>query len=115
MSHFAKVENGIVVDLIVAEQEHISTLNGTWIQTSYNTKGNRHLLGGTPLRGNYAGLGFTYDETHDVFYAPKPYPSWVLNNSTWTWEAPTTYPTDGRDYIWNEATTAWVVDTSKSQ
>lgn len=111
MSHFAKVLDGKVVQVIVAELEFFKTFvdssPGTWIQTSYNTYGNQHTQGGTPLRGNYAGIGYTYDQTNDVFYAPQPYPSWTLNQSTWTWEAPTPMPTDA-PYGWDEATTSWV-------
>jgi hypothetical protein len=111
MAHYAKVNNGIVEQVIVAEADFFNTFvdtsPGTWIQTSYNTYGNQHKLGGTPLRGNYAGIGYTYDATNDVFYAPKPFPSWTLNESTWLWEAPVTYPTDGKRYIWDEATTNW--------
>ena len=106
MSHFAKINNGIVTEIIVAEQEYIDSLDGTWLQTSYNTQGNQH-PNGRPLRGNYAGIGFTYDSTNDVFYAPQPYPSWILNNTTWTWEAPVAYPTDGKQYMWNEKTINW--------
>ena len=112
MAHFAKVNNGIVEQVIVAEPEFFDTFvdssPGTWIQTSYNTYGNQHKLNGTPLRGNYAGIGYTYDQTNDVFYAPKPYPSWTLNQTTWLWEAPTPYPTDDKIYKWNESTTSWV-------
>ena len=111
MAHYAKVNNGVVDKVIVAEADFFDTFvdssPGTWIQTSYNTYGNQHKLGGTPLRGNYAGIGYTYDATNDVFYAPKPYPSWILNESTWLWEAPIPMPTDGKDYIWDEATTNW--------
>jgi hypothetical protein len=111
MSHYAKVNNNIVQQVIVAEAEFFNTFvdssPGTWIQTSYNTRGNQHTLGGTPLRGNYAGVGYTYDSTNDVFYAPKPYPSWTLNESTWTWEAPVAMPTDGSPYTWNESTQSW--------
>jgi hypothetical protein len=89
MSHFAKVVNGKVVQVIVAEQEFfntfIDTSPGQWIQTSYNTYGNQHTQGGTPLRGNFAGIGFTYDYENDVFYAPKPYDTATLNTDTWTW------------------------------
>jgi hypothetical protein len=110
MAHYAKVNNGIVEKVIVAEQEFFDTFvdssPGAWIQTSYNTHGNQHPEG-RPLRGNYAGIGYTYDATNDVFYAPKPYPSWILNNTTWLWEAPTPYPTDDKRYTWNEATTSW--------
>jgi hypothetical protein len=112
MGHFAKVNNGIVQQVIVAEQEFFNTFvdssPGEWIQTSYNTYGNQHTQGGTPLRGNYAGIGYTYDQINDVFYAPKPYVSWTLNQSTWLWEAPVAMPTDDKSYRWNEATTSWV-------
>jgi hypothetical protein len=110
MAHYAKVNNGIVEQVIVAEADFFNTFvdtsPGTWIQTSYNTHGNQHPEG-TPLRGNYAGIGYTYDATNDVFYAPKPYPSWVLNNTTWLWEAPIAMPTDGKKYSWNEELGNW--------
>ena len=120
MGHFAKVVDGKVVQVIVAEPEFFDTFvdssPGTWIQTSYNTRGGVHYLpnsnepsGQPALRGNYAGIGFVYDHANDVFYAPQPFPSWVLNNTTWTWEAPTPYPTDGKIYTWDEATTSWKV------
>ena len=111
MSHFAKVNNGIVEQVIVAEPEFfetfVDTSPGEWIQTSYNTYGNQHKLGDTPLRGNFAGVGHTYDLINDVFYTPKPYPSWTLNETTWLWNAPVSYPTDGKVYTWNESTTSW--------
>ena len=107
MAHFAKVENGIVTQVIVAEQEDVASLDGTWIQTSYNTFGNQHKLGGTPLRGNYAGVGYTYDSINDVFIPPKPYTSWVLNQTTWLWDAPTPMPQDGKAYTWDEETLSW--------
>ena len=110
MSHFAKVVDGKVTQVIVAEPEFFETFvdssPGTWIQTSYNTHGNQHPEG-RPLRGNYAGIGYTYDATNDVFYAPKPYNSWVLNESTWLWKAPVAMPNDGKVYEWDEATTNW--------
>ena len=110
MSHFAKVVDGKVTQVIVAEAEFfdtfIDTSPGTWLQTSYNTQGNQHPEG-RPLRGNYAGIGYTYDQANDVFYASQPFPSWILNNATWTWEAPTPMPTDGKFYQWDEATTSW--------
>lgn len=111
MSHFAKVENGIVTQVIVAEQDVIdSGMFGTgWVQTSYNTYGNKHPLN-RPLRGNYAGIGFTYDQINDVFYAPQPYPSWILNQTTWLWESPIPYPTDSKRYYWDEPTISWVED-----
>lgn len=112
MAHFAKVVDGKVTQVIVAEKEFFDTFvdssPGEWIQTSYNTKGNQHVLGGVPLRGNYAGIGFIYDKQNDVFYEPQPYPSWALNNQTWIWEAPTPCPQDGKKYGWDEATTSWV-------
>lgn len=111
MAHFAKVNNGIVTQVIVAEPEFFNTFvdtsPGEWIQTSYNTFGNQHTKGGTPLRGNYAGIGYTYDRTNDVFYAPKPFANWILNESTWLWEAPVAMPDDGKMYQWDEATTSW--------
>jgi hypothetical protein len=118
MSHYAKVNNGIVEKVIVAEPEFfqlfVDSSPGEWIQTSYNTYGNQHQLGGTPLRGNYAGVGMVYDRANDVFYPPQPYPSWVLNKSTWLWEAPIAYPTDDKRYIWDEPTTSWVEVTEQA-
>lgn len=118
MSHFAKVLNGKVTQVIVAESEFFDTFvdpsPGIWVQTSYNTRGNIHYGpdgkpdGGIALRGNYAGMDYIYDEVHDVFYAPRPYKSWVLNKSTWQWESPVLYPTDGDSYLWNEDTASWV-------
>ena len=112
MSHFAKVTDGKVTQVIVAEKEffdtYVDSTPGEWIQTSYNTQGGVHKLGGTPLRGNYAGIGYTYDRTNDVFYAPQPYASWVLNNTSWTWEAPVAMPTDDKKYTWDEAVKNWV-------
>ena len=92
MSHFAKVVDGKVTQVIVAEKEFFDTFvdssPGEWIQTSYNTIGNQHTQGGTPLRGNYAGIGYTYDRENDVFYAPKPSEDATLNTETWLWEVP---------------------------
>ena len=109
MSHFAKVENGIVTQVIVAEQDVIdSGLFGTgWVQTSYNTSGGQHPEG-RPMRKNYAGIGYTYDVSRDAFIAPKPYASWTLDTETYVWNAPTPMPTDGKRYEWDEATLAWV-------
>jgi hypothetical protein len=110
MSHFAKVVDGKVTQVIVAEPEFFDTFvdssPGTWLQTSYNTHGNQHPEG-RPLRGNYAGVGFTYDAQNDVFIAPKPFNSWVINEDTWLWEAPTPMPDDGKVYTWDEETTNW--------
>jgi hypothetical protein len=108
MSHFAKIEDGIVTQVIVAEQDFVDTQAGTWVQTSYNTYSGQHRLGGTPLRKNYAGIGYTYDSTRDAFYAPPPYPSWILNETSCLWHSPVPYPNDGKDYEWNEETTTWV-------
>ena len=114
MSHFAKVLDGKVVQVIVAEQEFfdtfVDTSPGEWIQTSYNTYGNQHPEN-RPLRGNYAGVGYTYDAINDVFISPKPYESWLLSTD-YLWEAPIAYPTDGKVYTWNEATLNWVEVTS---
>jgi hypothetical protein len=113
MAHFAKVNNGVVVQVIVAEPEFFDTFvdssPGQWLQTSYNTHGGVHANGGTPLRKNYAGLGFTYDLTRDAFIPPKPYASWTLNEDTCLWGAPVAYPDDGKQYTWDEATQAWIV------
>jgi len=118
MSHFAKVQNGVVTQVIVAEREFFNTFvdssPGEWIQTSYNTRGNVHYGSdgqpdnGVALRANYAGIGYTYDRAHDVFYPPQPYPSWTISaEQNWTWTPPTPYPTDGKIYTWNESTRAW--------
>jgi len=111
MAHFAKVSNGVVVQVIVAEPEFfqtfVDTSPGEWIQTSYNTKGGVHTNGGTPLRKNYAGIGYTYDRTRDAFIPPQPYASWTLDDSTCLWSAPTAMPTEGGPYTWNESTLSW--------
>jgi hypothetical protein len=112
MAHFAKVVDGVVTQVIVAEPEFFQTFvdssPGEWIQTSYNTHGGQHLLGGTPLRKNYAGIGFTYDRVKDAFIPPKPFASWLLNEDTCLWDAPVAMPTDDKRYQWNEETTNWV-------
>ena len=121
MAHFAKLGIGNKVlsvhvvsnDIATTEQagiDFLNTLHGTndvWRQTSYNTQGGVHLLGGTPFRKNYAGKGYKYDSTRDAFISPKPYPSWTLNEDTCQWEAPVAYPDDGKQYNWNEETTSW--------
>ena len=120
MSHFAKVENGTVTQVIVAEQDFINTgLVGepnTWIQTSYNTRNNVHYNpatgepdDGVALRGNYAGIGYVYDSENDVFYPPKPFNSWHVDSSNWSWKAPVDMPTEGGPYAWNEETQSWDV------
>ena len=110
MSHFAKVLDGKVVQVIVAEPDFFNTFvdtsPGEWIQTSYNTHANQHPED-RPLRGNYAGIGYTYDRTNDVFYAPQPFNSWILNEASWTWEAPVQLPEDGKRYAWDEETISW--------
>ena len=112
MAHFAKVTDGKVTQVIVAEPEFFETFvdssAGEWIQTSYNTYGGVHSLGGTPLRKNYAGIGFTYDRTRDAFIPPQPFASWALNEETCLWEAPTAMPIDGKRYRWDEPTISWV-------
>jgi|TARA_R110000823_G_scaffold311470_1_gene437170 hypothetical protein len=108
MSHFAKIESGIVTAVIVVEQDIVDTYDGTWVQTSYNTRGNIHYGqdgepdGGVALRGNYAGIGYIYDADNDVFYIPKPSNSWTLDTDTWSWKSPITYPDDGKLYVWDE-------------
>ena len=112
MSHFAKIENGTVTQVIVVEQDVLDTgLFGDpslWVQTSYNTLGGQHTLGGTPLRKNYAGIGYTYDSERDAFIPPTPFNSWLLNEDTCLWEAPTPMPTDDKQYSWDEDTLSWV-------
>lgn len=108
MAHFAKVVDGIVEQVIVAEQDFIdSHCEGTWLQTSYNTLGGVHANGGTPLRKNYAGIGDIYDAGRDAFYTPKPYPSCVLSEDTCLWDAPSARPSDGNLYEWDEDTVSW--------
>ena len=115
MAHFAKVVDGTVTQVIVAEPEFfetfVDTSPGRWIQTSYNTYGGQHKLGGTPLRKNYAGVGFTYDTALDAFIPIKPFASWTLNEETCLWEPPTPKPSDGKVYRWDEPTTNWVETT----
>ena len=113
MAHFAKVENGVVTQVIVIDQETLNTGHwgdpSLWVQTSYNTQAGVHTQGGTPLRKNYAGLGYTYDSVRDAFIPPKPYASWVLNETTCQWGAPTPMPVEeGKRFIWDEPTTSWI-------
>lgn len=116
MGHFAKVVDGIVTNVIKAEPEFfdnfIDTSPGRWVQTSYNTKGGEHILGGTPLRKNYASIGYTYDENRDAFIPPKPFPSWVLDEDTCYWYPPTPYPDDDKMYEWDESSKSWVEVTN---
>lgn len=112
MAHFAKVVDGKVTQVIVAEPEFFDTFvdssPGEWVQTSYNTRGGEHTLGGTPLRKNYAGIGYDYNRQLDAFIPPKPYASWLLDEETCLWNAPVAMPTDDKRYAWDEATTSWV-------
>lgn len=108
MAHFAKIVDGTVETVIVADTKQWceANLGGTWIQTSYNTRGGVHTLGGTPLNKNYAGIGYTWDGTG--FAAPQPYPSWQLDQETYLWQAPTPMPEDGKPYTWDEETLSWI-------
>jgi hypothetical protein len=122
MAHFAKVENGIVTQVIVIDWETLNTEGhpwgdpSLWVQTSYNTAGGIHTQGGAPLRKNFAGIGFTYDKERDAFYSPKPFPSWVLDEETCHWNAPVGLPSDAGTtlYKWNEETVSWIEDTSRN-
>jgi hypothetical protein len=111
MSHFAKVENGTVTQVIVIEQDVLNLGHwgdpAGWVQTSYNTHGGVHVNGGTPVRKNFAGIGYTYDSERDAFYAPQPFASWILDEDTCVWQAPVERPTEG-NYAWDEKTVAWV-------
>jgi len=123
MAHFAKVDQGKVITVIVAEPEFFDTFvdssPGEWIQTSYNTRGGVHYEpdSNTPssdqskaLRKNYAGIGFSYDRDRDAFIPPQPYASWILNENTCLWDSPVPYPDDGNFYTWDESTTSWVLE-----
>jgi hypothetical protein len=111
MSHFAKIKNGIVTNVIVADQDFVDSYidheAGKWIQTSYNTIGGVHTEGGTPLRKNFASIGGVYDAEKDAFYEQQPYPSWTLNEDSCLWEPPVARPVDDKKYEWNETDQAW--------
>lgn len=120
MSHYAKVLNGKVISVIAAEADFFTTFTdtspGTWLQTSYNTRNGTHYAVNSnepdsfvALRGNYAGIGYTYDASNDVFYPPKPFDSWTISAPKWTWAPPAPYPTDDQRYGWDEPTKAWVL------
>ena len=114
MSHYAKVENGLVTQVIVAEQDFIDMIEGEWVQTSYNTRGGVHYnpnsdipSGGPGLRGNFAGIGYTYRSDIDAFIPPKPFDSWVYDEQKFGWKPPVSMPQDGRPYQWDEQTQTW--------
>ena len=111
MAHFAHITNGIVDQVIVIDAETLALGHwgdpSEWKQTSYRTQGGQHPEG-KPFRFNYAGLGYSYDATRDAFIPPKPFASWLLNETTCLWEAPTPMPTDGKFYRWEESTLSWV-------
>jgi hypothetical protein len=124
MSYYAYIENGIVQQVNAIDDDYFESnretrYTGTWIQTSYNTRGGVHFQPDSnipsqdqskALRKNYAGIGFIYDENLDAFYEPQPYPSWILNTESCLWEAPVSYPIDGKPYKWNEAIQDWELD-----
>jgi len=125
MAHYVFIKDNLVTEVITGiDEDDISTLpseyssweefyltqrlgQDTCKRTSYNTVANTHINGGTPFRGNYAGVGFIFDDVNDVFYPSQPYPSWNLNQSSWTWEAPIPYPNDDNYYEWNEENQSW--------
>lgn len=111
MAHFAKIKDGLVVEVIVAEQDVIDSgafgAPEQWVQTSYNTRGGQHPEG-RPLRKNYAGVGYIYDSVRDAFYPQAPFPSWILDEETCLWEPPIPKPDDGKMYRWDEASLTWI-------
>lgn len=121
MANFVKLGIGNKVVQVVVVHNNVATseqagidflnnlykTNDVWKQTSYNTIGGEHLLGGTPFRKNYAGIGYKYDQYRDAFIPPKNFDSWILNEETCTWESPVAYPNDGQSYKWNETTKNW--------
>ena len=126
MASFAKIGlNNKVIEVLSVNNEVLKDSNGVeqevngidfltkltgypvWKQTSYNTHGGVHNNNGTPFRKNHAGIGYTYDEDRDAFISPKPFNSWILNETTCIWNAPVAYPTDGKRYSWNETTKNW--------
>jgi len=121
MAHFCKIGKGSKVEKVVVVSNDVATTeqagidflnnlygtNDVWKQTSYNTLKGVHLLGGTPFRKNFAGIGWKYDQTRDAFIPPKPFASWTLNETTCHWDAPIVYPDDGQNYNWNETNQTW--------
>lgn len=119
MAYFAEIdEDNIVIRVLSVNDDYEDRgedflandlgLGGRWVQTSYNTHGGVHNGGGIPLRKNYAGVGFTYDEERDAFIPPQPFPSWLLNEDSCLWECPVPYPSDGNKYMWDEESGSWV-------
>lgn len=122
MAHYAFLDDNNIVTQVIVGRNEDEVVDGIsdWeayygefhsqrcVRTSYNTKGGIHENGGTPFRKNYAGIGFTYDESRDAFIPPQPYPSWVLNEDSCRWDAPVAQPDDGQFYVWDEDTTSWV-------
>lgn len=117
MAHFARIdENNIVQEVVVTSNDKpnegydwlLDRFGGTWIQTSYNTRGGEHLLGGTPMRKNFASVGYTYDEELDAFIPPKPFDGWVLNKDTCLYEPPIPMPEDGKIYDWDRESSTWI-------
>lgn len=124
MAHFAEINNENIVLRVLVTDNSIpdeglswleSRLGGRWVKTSYNTKAGEHLLGGTPLRKNFAGVGFSYDDERDAFIPPKPFESWVLNEETCLWQPPIPMPEDGKFYEWDEESTSWVEVTEQTE
>ena len=120
MAYFAELDDNNTVTRVLSvhnDYEHRGQdflandlgLGGRWVQTSYNTHGGVHVNGGTPLRKNYAGVGFTFDEQRDAFIPPQPFPSWLLHEDSCLWQPPVPYPSDGQEYVWDEGSLAWVV------
>jgi len=128
MSHYAKVKDGIVEQVIVAEpeffQNFVDTSPGQWIKTSYNMRGgvyydpntnqpaeDQSVIEGDEARQrkNYAGIGYTYDRDRDAFIPPQPFASWTLNEETCLWDPPVPYPNDGKEYVWDEESTSWIL------
>jgi hypothetical protein len=119
MGHFAEINSQNIVQRVLVVPDSQDSrgndflsvdlgLGGTWIQTSYNTGCGTHILGGTPLRKNYAGFGYTYDVTRDAFIAPKPFNAWLLDENTCCWYPPTPHPMDGKQYYWSDDTNSWL-------
>ena len=112
MSHFAKIDkDGVVENVIVAEQDFVDTLDGTWIQTSYNTVLGKHTNGGTPLRWKYANVGDVYNSEMDEFHIASPFPSWKFDKTKRDWNPPIAEPDDGKNYMWEEE--AYLKDNTK--